>query len=216
MSFAPQRNAHIALRVDDVEAARAALEAKGVEFQGDTSRHRGLPHGPLPRSRRQRSHAPPPLRAVVSRADLLERYEALPLPSTKDEHWRFTDLAGFDPTPSIRRSGRTGARPDSMLRARHGRARRSSARPGSRSSRRPQGSTFAPLDDHELLGTLVGADDKFTAQNAALWKHGLLVHVPEGRGARAAALRPLHELGAGRCARSGACSSSPRRRAASR
>jgi catechol 2,3-dioxygenase-like lactoylglutathione lyase family enzyme len=33
--FAPQRNGHIALRVDDVAAVRAALEAKGVEFEGD-------------------------------------------------------------------------------------------------------------------------------------------------------------------------------------
>jgi len=36
MSFAPQKNAHPALHVDDVEAARAELEAKGVEFAGDT------------------------------------------------------------------------------------------------------------------------------------------------------------------------------------
>ena len=36
MEFAPQKNAHPALRVDDVEAARAALEAKGVEFIGET------------------------------------------------------------------------------------------------------------------------------------------------------------------------------------
>ena len=34
--FAPQRNAHPALHVDDVAAARAELEAKGVEFLGDT------------------------------------------------------------------------------------------------------------------------------------------------------------------------------------
>lgn len=35
-SFAPQQNAHIALHVDDIEATRAALEAKGVEFMGET------------------------------------------------------------------------------------------------------------------------------------------------------------------------------------
>jgi catechol 2,3-dioxygenase-like lactoylglutathione lyase family enzyme len=33
--FAPQRNAHLALHVDDVAAARAEFEAKGVEFKGD-------------------------------------------------------------------------------------------------------------------------------------------------------------------------------------
>ncbi|MCW2926926.1 MAG: Glyoxalase/bleomycin resistance protein/dioxygenase [Thermoleophilia bacterium] len=34
--FAPQRNAQMALHVDDVPAARAELEAKGVVFLGDT------------------------------------------------------------------------------------------------------------------------------------------------------------------------------------
>ena len=36
MEFQPQRNAHPALHVEDVEAARTELEAKGVEFLGDT------------------------------------------------------------------------------------------------------------------------------------------------------------------------------------
>jgi catechol 2,3-dioxygenase-like lactoylglutathione lyase family enzyme len=36
MEFAPQKNAHPALHVDDVAAARAELEAKGVEFAGET------------------------------------------------------------------------------------------------------------------------------------------------------------------------------------
>jgi catechol 2,3-dioxygenase-like lactoylglutathione lyase family enzyme len=36
MEFAPQKNAHLALHVDDVAEARAALEAKGVEFAGET------------------------------------------------------------------------------------------------------------------------------------------------------------------------------------
>jgi catechol 2,3-dioxygenase-like lactoylglutathione lyase family enzyme len=35
MEFAPQKNAHPALHVDDVAAARAELEAKGVEFSGE-------------------------------------------------------------------------------------------------------------------------------------------------------------------------------------
>jgi catechol 2,3-dioxygenase-like lactoylglutathione lyase family enzyme len=34
--FAPQKNAHLALHVDDVAAARAELEAKGIEFFGET------------------------------------------------------------------------------------------------------------------------------------------------------------------------------------
>lgn len=34
-AFEPQRLAHWALHVDDIEAARAELEAKGIEFAGD-------------------------------------------------------------------------------------------------------------------------------------------------------------------------------------
>src|SRR3990170_3835374 len=36
MTFEPQRNGHPALHVEDIAAARAELEAKGVEFLGDT------------------------------------------------------------------------------------------------------------------------------------------------------------------------------------
>ena len=35
MPFAPQKNAHPALHVDDVHAARAELETKGVAFVGE-------------------------------------------------------------------------------------------------------------------------------------------------------------------------------------
>jgi len=35
-SFAPQKNGHLAIGVQDVAAARAELEAKGVEFAGET------------------------------------------------------------------------------------------------------------------------------------------------------------------------------------
>jgi Fe-S cluster assembly protein SufD len=47
--------------------------------------------------------------------------------------------------------------------------------------RAPEGVTFAPLsEDHERLYSLVGWDEKFAAHNAAVWQHGLLVHVPKG------------------------------------
>jgi catechol 2,3-dioxygenase-like lactoylglutathione lyase family enzyme len=36
MEFAPQKNAHPALHVDDVAKRRAELEAKGAEFSGET------------------------------------------------------------------------------------------------------------------------------------------------------------------------------------
>ena len=35
MPFSPQKNAHPALHVDDVEAARTEPEGKGVEFNGE-------------------------------------------------------------------------------------------------------------------------------------------------------------------------------------
>jgi catechol 2,3-dioxygenase-like lactoylglutathione lyase family enzyme len=35
MEFAPQKNGHLALHVDDVAKARGELEAKGVTFLGD-------------------------------------------------------------------------------------------------------------------------------------------------------------------------------------
>jgi predicted enzyme related to lactoylglutathione lyase len=35
LPFSPQKNAHPALNVDDVAAARAELEDKGVEFIGE-------------------------------------------------------------------------------------------------------------------------------------------------------------------------------------
>ena len=35
MEFSPQKNAHLALHVDDVAEARAKLEAKGITFAGD-------------------------------------------------------------------------------------------------------------------------------------------------------------------------------------
>lgn len=36
MPFAPLTSGHVALHVDDVAAARAALEKKGIAFMGDT------------------------------------------------------------------------------------------------------------------------------------------------------------------------------------
>ncbi len=115
------------------------------------------------------------------RAELVERYQALPLPTTRDEHWRFTDLAGFDPdawspTPA---AGVAPAVPSLLDLDVGGVATIGEA--GIAIERAPEGVRFEALsDDHPLLGSLVGAEDKFSAHNAALWEHGLLVHVPAG------------------------------------
>jgi Fe-S cluster assembly protein SufD len=117
----------------------------------------------------------------VSRAELLERYEALPLPTTSDEHWRFTDLKNFDPEAFSSDGAAAAAPAPGMLEVDvAGLAHASES--GVEIVRAPEGVTFEPLRDDERLGTLVGADEKFAAHNAASWQHGLLVRV--GRGVR--------------------------------
>jgi Fe-S cluster assembly protein SufD len=115
----------------------------------------------------------------VDRSVAEARYRELAVPDTTQEAWRFTDLGGFDPD-AFAQNGQ-GAVPDAgtmfdidvagMARVAEG---------GIEIERAPDGTTFEPLSDHELLGTLVGADDKFTAHNAACWQNGLLVRVPKG------------------------------------
>ena len=117
---------------------------------------------------------------MTSRAELLERYRALPLPTTKDEHWRFTDLADFDPE-AWTANGATGiATPPSMLELDASGAAYV-GESGIEIESAPDGVTFGALpEEHELLYSLVGWDEKFAAHNAAMWKNGMLVHVPEG------------------------------------
>jgi Fe-S cluster assembly protein SufD len=116
----------------------------------------------------------------VSRADLLERYQALPFPTTKDEHWRFTDLKGFVPESFSANGAKTVERAGSMLEVETA-ALAHVSEAGIEIERAPEGIVFEPLTEgHELLGKLVGSDEKFAAHNAAEWKHGLLVRVPAG------------------------------------
>jgi len=109
-------------------------------------------------------------------------FAELPLPTTQDEAWRFTDLKGFDPAAFGHvRVPDTGSRPgETMLDiAVAGLAIVDEA--GVAIERAPEGITFAPLSEaHERLYSLVGWNEKFAAHNAAVWQHGLLVHVPKG------------------------------------
>ena len=120
----------------------------------------------------------------MSRSELLERYRGLPMPPTSDESWRFTDLRGFDPdafavngsteSDSATRQGIAPMLDIDVAGLAHVGA-------GVEIEHAPEEIRFELLDEsHPLLGELVGADEKFAAQNAALWKHGLLVHVPKG------------------------------------
>ena len=115
----------------------------------------------------------------MARPDLIERYRALPMPTTKDEAWRFTDLAGFDPDSfSANGASAVAAAPAMLEIEAAGLAHVSEA--GIEIEAAPDGIRFEPLGDHPLLGSLVGHDEKFAAHNAAMWEHGLLVHVPKG------------------------------------
>jgi Fe-S cluster assembly protein SufD len=117
---------------------------------------------------------------VVARAEILERYRALPLPTTSDEHWRFTDLAGFDPDGWTGDGDGAIAVPRTMLELDVA-GEANAGEGGLEIVSAPDGVRFEPLpEDHELLYSLVGWDEKFAAHNAAMWQSGLLVHVPRG------------------------------------
>jgi Fe-S cluster assembly protein SufD len=116
----------------------------------------------------------------MRRAQLLERYQSLPLPTTSDEHWRFTDLKGFDPESFGANGAKALERAGSMLEIETAAVAHVSEA-GIEIERVPAGVVFERLPEgHELLGTLVGTDEKFAAHNAAEWTHGLLVRVPAG------------------------------------
>jgi Fe-S cluster assembly protein SufD len=118
----------------------------------------------------------------VSRAEALERYRALPLPTTSEEAWRFTDLAGFDPDAFVQNGHQKGSDPVSegaLIQVKSAGVATVSES-GIEIESAPDGITFEPLIDHPRLGELVDDFEKFAAHNAAEWKHGLLVQVPKG------------------------------------
>ena len=121
----------------------------------------------------------------MDRAAAATRYAELPLPTTTDEHWRFTDLKSFDPESFVSNGHVPGSDPETGLPETMldvdtaGVAVVREA--GISIVRSPDPRiTFAPFADHARLGELVGADEKFAAHNAAVWEHGLLVVVPKG------------------------------------
>src|SRR5215210_5991891 len=107
----------------------------------------------------------------MSRAEALERYRALPVPDTNEEHWRFTDLRGFDPDAFGADGATAAAGPVSMLEL-DVTAEAVVTENGLEITRAPAEIRFEPLSDtNERLGQLVGwQDDKFAAHNAAAWR----------------------------------------------
>jgi Fe-S cluster assembly protein SufD len=117
----------------------------------------------------------------MSRADALAAYERLPVPDTSQEHWRFTNLRGFDPTSFSDSKGQTPVTSTESMLELDVAGLAFVGEGGIEIERAPEGITFEPLtEDHPRLHELVGWDEKFAAHNAAQWQHGLLVHVPKG------------------------------------
>ena len=117
----------------------------------------------------------------MTRAELKQSYAALPLPTTNDESWRFTDLKGFDPDSYASNGHGAGSKPAGAMLDVDVTGLAVITESGIEIERTPDGIVFEPLSDaQERLGTLVGHDEKFAAHNAALWQHGLLVVIPKG------------------------------------
>jgi Fe-S cluster assembly protein SufD len=114
----------------------------------------------------------------LANAEAAARYAELPLPDTTEEAWRFTDLRGFDPGTFTGSGGRVAAGGQLIDVDVSGSALVWEG--GIDIAGAPDGITFEALrGDHPRLHELVGWNEKFAAHNAAMWEHGLLVHVPK-------------------------------------
>jgi Fe-S cluster assembly protein SufD len=118
----------------------------------------------------------------LANAEAAARYAELPLPTTRDEAWRFTDLKGFDPAAFEKGSEPVPVVMDlPQLLDLDVAAMAQVSEAGIEIVGAPEGVTFALLDEaNPRLYELVGWSEKFAAHNAAVWQHGLLVHVPKG------------------------------------
>src|SRR5215210_3239528 len=116
----------------------------------------------------------------MNRAEALAAYEALPVPGTTEEHWRFTDLKGFDPD-AFTENGQVPVPGTETMLELDAAGLATVTESGVLIERAPEGVTFELLaENHPRLHELVGHYEKFAAHNAAMWKQGLLVHVPRG------------------------------------
>jgi Fe-S cluster assembly protein SufD len=119
----------------------------------------------------------------VSRAEALARYQELPVPDTTQESWRFTSLRGFDPADYTAEPEEGMFQTESILPELDVAGWAEVSETGIRVHSLPaiEGVRFEALDEnHPLLHSIVGWEEKFAAHNAASWQHGLLVHVPKG------------------------------------
>ena len=108
----------------------------------------------------------------------LETYTALPVPSNREEAWRFTNLRGFDPDAYTTHPGSLALDGDAG---------------GAVFTTMAQAIESHPELVERYLGTVVPENEKFSAANAARWHDGVLVHVPAGVSVEAP-LRSVVEL----------------------
>jgi Fe-S cluster assembly protein SufD len=113
---------------------------------------------------------------TLTRTEAAKRFAELPLPSTSDEHWRFTDLRGFSPEQVAGTVAVSAKQPMLDLDV-AGRAVVTES--GIEIVSAPDGITFEPLPA-DYPSQLIPDDDKFAMENLAQWQHGLLVRVPKG------------------------------------
>ena len=139
----------------------------------------------------------------MDRAAAASRYAELPMPSTTDEHWRFTDLKGFDPEAFVSNGhapvpGTETGLPETMLDV--DTSGLAVVREGAISIERSPDPriTFEPFTDHERLGELVGADEKFAAVKPCPLGARPARRGAEGRRARTAPRHSDRQLDRGR------------------
>jgi Fe-S cluster assembly protein SufD len=118
---------------------------------------------------------------TITRDQAAKRFAELPLPSTSDEHWRFTDLRGFDGVHGSNGhgQGQSLAVPRKAMLDLDVAGRAVVTESGIEIVSAPEGVRFEPLPT-DYDAKLIPDDDKFALENLARWEHGLLVHVPKG------------------------------------
>jgi Fe-S cluster assembly protein SufD len=115
---------------------------------------------------------------TLTRDQAAKRFDELPLPSTKDEHWRFTSLRGFSPDGQVPGTV-PGTGPAEAMLDLEAAGRAVVNERGIEIVGAPEGITFEPLPA-DYPSKLIPDDDKFALENLARWQHGLLVRVPKG------------------------------------
>jgi Fe-S cluster assembly protein SufD len=115
---------------------------------------------------------------TLTREQAAKRFDELPLPSTKDEHWRFTSLRGFSPDGQVPGTV-PGTGPAEAMLDLEAAGRAVVNESGIEILGAPEGITFEPLSA-DYPSKLIPDDDKFALENLARWQHGLLVRVPKG------------------------------------